>query len=57
MLHRLPERTRQARSNLSLCAVDYDDTDIAANYDRGRDHGPEVSNLRMTVLASLERFS
>ena len=46
---------RQDRGTLSLCAVDYDDTDIAANYDRGRDHGPEFLNLWMTALASHTR--
>jgi ubiquinone/menaquinone biosynthesis C-methylase UbiE len=32
--------------------VDYDLTDIPAVYDRGRDHGPEVLNLWMTVIES-----
>ena len=32
--------------------MDYDTTDIAATYDRGRDHGPEVLNLWMNVVSS-----
>jgi len=32
--------------------VDYDATDIAASYDRGRDHGPEFLNLWMNVVSS-----
>lgn len=32
--------------------MDYDDTEIAATYDRGRDHGPEVLSLWMDVVAS-----
>jgi ubiquinone/menaquinone biosynthesis C-methylase UbiE len=32
--------------------VDYDTTDIASTYDRGRDHGPEVLNLWMNVVSS-----
>ena len=32
--------------------MDYDATDIAATYDRGRDHGPEVLNLWMNVVSS-----
>ncbi|HEX6717278.1 MAG TPA: class I SAM-dependent methyltransferase [Pyrinomonadaceae bacterium] len=32
--------------------MDYDATDIAAGYDRGRDHGPEVLNLWMNVVSS-----
>jgi ubiquinone/menaquinone biosynthesis C-methylase UbiE len=32
--------------------MDYDATDIPANYDRGRDHGPEVLNLWMQVVGS-----
>ncbi len=32
--------------------MDYDSTDIAATYDRGRDHGPEVLNLWMNVVSS-----
>src|SRR5213078_4343623 len=32
--------------------MDYDSTDIAAAYDRGRDHGPEVLNLWMDVVSS-----
>lgn len=32
--------------------MDYDATDIAVNYDRGRDHGPEVLNLWMDAVAS-----
>ena len=32
--------------------MDYDKTDIAANYDRGRDHGPEVLKLWMEVIAA-----
>lgn len=32
--------------------VDYDRTSIPAVYDRGRDHGPEVLNLWMTVIES-----
>ena len=32
--------------------MDYDLTDIPAAYDRGRDHGPEVLNLWMSVLES-----
>jgi ubiquinone/menaquinone biosynthesis C-methylase UbiE len=32
--------------------MDYDKTDIASTYDLGRDHGPEVLNLWMNVVAS-----
>jgi len=32
--------------------MDYDATDIAAAYDRGRDHGPEFLDLWMNVVAS-----
>jgi ubiquinone/menaquinone biosynthesis C-methylase UbiE len=32
--------------------MNYDETDIAANYDRGRDHGSELLDLWMTALAS-----
>ena len=32
--------------------VDYDLTSIPAAYDRGRDHGPEVLNLWMSVIES-----
>ena len=32
--------------------MDYDATDIAAAYDRGREHGPEVHNLWMDVVSS-----
>src|SRR5258707_14722779 len=32
--------------------MDYDATDIASNYDRGRDHGPEFLDLWMDVVAS-----
>jgi ubiquinone/menaquinone biosynthesis C-methylase UbiE len=32
--------------------MDYDVTDIAVTYDRGRDHGPEVLNLWMDAVAS-----
>ena len=32
--------------------MDYDATEIAAAYDRGRDHGPEMLNLWMNVVAS-----
>jgi ubiquinone/menaquinone biosynthesis C-methylase UbiE len=32
--------------------MDYDETDIPVAYDRGRDHGPEVLNLWMDVVAS-----
>ncbi len=32
--------------------MDYDATDIAATYDRGRDHGPEVLDLWMNVVSS-----
>ena len=32
--------------------MDYDTTDIAVVYDRGRDHGPEVLQLWMNVVAS-----
>ena len=32
--------------------MDYDATDIAAAYDRGRDHGPEVLTLWMNVVSS-----
>jgi ubiquinone/menaquinone biosynthesis C-methylase UbiE len=32
--------------------MDYDATDIASNYDRGRDHGPEFLDLWMNVIAS-----
>ena len=32
--------------------MDYDSTDIPAVYDRGRDHGPEVLELWMNVIAS-----
>src|SRR5262245_65561803 len=35
--------------------MDYDATDIAAAYDRGRDHGPEVLNLWMNVVSSYVR--
>ncbi len=31
--------------------MDYDATDIAATYDRGRDHGPEFLSLWMNVVA------
>ena len=32
--------------------MNYDATDIAVAYDRGRDHGPEVLNLWMNVISS-----
>src|SRR2546423_14485319 len=32
--------------------MDYDATDIAVTYDRGRDHGPEFLNLWMNVVSS-----
>ena len=32
--------------------MDYDATDIAATYDRGRDHGPEFLDLWMNVVAA-----
>jgi len=32
--------------------VDYDATDIAASYNRGRDHGPEFLNLWMNIVSS-----
>src|SRR5712664_3639829 len=32
--------------------MDYDATDIAVAYDRGRDHGPEVLDLWMNVVSS-----
>ena len=32
--------------------MDYDLTNIPAAYDRGRDHGPEVLNLWMSVIES-----
>ena len=32
--------------------MDYDATNIALTYDRGRDHGPEVLNLWMKVVSS-----
>jgi ubiquinone/menaquinone biosynthesis C-methylase UbiE len=32
--------------------MDYDATDIAATYDRGRNHGPEVLDLWMNVVSS-----
>lgn len=32
--------------------MDYDLTDIPDGYDRGRDHGPEVLDLWMKVVAS-----
>ena len=32
--------------------TDYDQTNIPAGYDRGRDHGPEVLDLWMSVIAS-----
>ena len=32
--------------------MDYDSTDIPISYDRGRDHGPEVTQLWMDVVAS-----
>lgn len=32
--------------------MDYDATDIAAAYDRGRDHGPQVLDLWMNVVSS-----
>ena len=31
--------------------MDYDRTDIATNYDRGRDHGPEIRNLWMDAVS------
>ena len=35
--------------------MDYDATDIAAVYDRGRDHGPQVLDLWMNVVSSYVR--
>lgn len=35
--------------------MDYDATDMAASYDRGRNHGPEVMNLWMDVVSSYVR--
>src|SRR5258706_14397078 len=32
--------------------MDYDATDIASTYDRGRDHGPEFLDLWMDVVVS-----
>ena len=32
--------------------MDYDATDIAVTYDRGRDHGPEFLDLWMDVVSS-----
>jgi ubiquinone/menaquinone biosynthesis C-methylase UbiE len=34
------------------CDMDYDATDIALTYDRGRDHGPEFLELWMNVVSS-----
>lgn len=42
-------------SEVILCDIrnmDYDSTDIPVAYDRGRDHGPEVLQLWMNVIAS-----
>jgi len=35
--------------------MDYDATDIATTYDRGRNHSPEVMNLWMDVVSSCIR--
>jgi hypothetical protein len=32
--------------------MDYNATDIAVSYDRGRDHGPEFLDLWMNVVSS-----
>src|SRR5262245_66246022 len=32
--------------------LDYDQTNIPAGYDRGRDHGPELLDLWMSVIES-----
>src|SRR2546427_12835644 len=39
-------------SAVLLRNMDYDATDIASTYDRGRDHGPEFLDLWMDVVAS-----
>jgi ubiquinone/menaquinone biosynthesis C-methylase UbiE len=37
---------------MGLSTMDYDRTSIPAVYDRGRDHGPEVLDLWMTIVES-----
>src|SRR5262249_41753216 len=53
-LTRAPRSTDQARDwpQGRQGHVNYDLTNIPVSYDRGRDHGPEVLDLWMNVLAS-----
>ena len=51
----MPNRLTQITSGSfagSFENMDYDATDIAATYDRGRDHGPEFLDLWMNVVSS-----
>jgi ubiquinone/menaquinone biosynthesis C-methylase UbiE len=41
-----------ARRVAQIGSMDYDQTDIPANYDRGRDHGPELLELWMQAIAA-----
>ncbi len=43
---------RDGPSAVSFRNMDYDATDIAVSYDRGRDHGPEFLDLWMDVVSS-----
>ena len=55
----MPSRLARVTSGLfavSFRNMDYDATDIAVTYDRGRDHGPEFLDLWMNVfLVTRER--
>lgn len=43
---------RVERDFENIAKMDYDSTDIASVYDKGRDHGPEMLQLWMNVIAS-----
>ena len=54
-LNVMPSRLARVTSGSSavlLRNMDYDATDIAVTYDRGRDHGPEFLDLWMNVVSS-----
>lgn len=51
----MPTKLGRVTSGLSAVSfrnMDYDATDIAVTYDRGRDHGPEFLDLWMDVVSS-----
>jgi len=46
------KNSRTRVHDITSYRMDYDSTDIPVGYDRGRDHGPEVLELWMEVVAS-----